>query len=172
MRTLDVGERDKAIRLFASEIGAQQIGLAYHRPQEGLRSLQCVSNVVEYTKSVGGAVRLGWYFVAKLSEEFGFYLVATHHAVWHDPKTEALVDITPFHKDRSHHPVTFEGDVIFAVDDNAKPYMSGNRIVPLPLKFYPIQFNDGLKEYTQILQQDELLAYDKQHGSKFSSDQK
>ena len=75
---------------------------------------------MEKVKQDGGTGRFGWTFHLRIAPSLGAYLFVTHHAVWHAPDGR-LVDVTPFHHDLRHHPLTENGDVLFLVDDAAQP---------------------------------------------------
>lgn len=70
------------------------------------------------------------------------YLIAVHHAVWYAPNGH-LIDVTPFHNDSKHHPLTFNDNVLFLVDDNAMPHMLGRLVAPLPSHYYPCGFSNS-----------------------------
>jgi hypothetical protein len=137
---------DKSINSFARTISSQPMGLAYHRPEKWAHAFHCFANVIKKVQQDGGNARFGWTFSCRImsdAPDLG-YLIATHHAVWHAPDGR-LVDVTPFHTDAKHHPYAPTGDVLFLVDDKAKPVVVGkNALAPLPLKFFPLSNDDRL----------------------------
>lgn len=76
--------------------------------------------------------------------------MATHHAVWH-ALDGSLVDVTPFHPDDCHHPITAHGSVLFLVDRSALPTRHGLLDMPLPLNFFPITESEDMRLYVQKL---------------------
>lgn len=153
--------------MFVASLSDQPCGLAHYRPHPEAAPVNCISNVKAVVDAYGGAVRFGWHFVHRVWKEHGDYLVATHHAVWHNPDDLSLVDVTPFHPDQQHHPVTSGGDVLFLVDDNAEPYRTGDLVVPLPLRFYAAKADPALKAYVATLQREEFMSYNAEFGSTF-----
>lgn len=137
---------DKSIYVFARTISSQPMGLAYHRPEKWADAFHCFANVIKKVQQDGGNASFGWTFSCRImsdAHELG-YLIATHHAVWHAPDGR-LVDVTPFHIDVKHHPYAPTGDVLFLVDDKAKPVVVEKKAqAPLPLKFFPLSNDDRL----------------------------
>ena len=111
----------EAIANFAKTISSQPLGLAHHRPDPAALHTNCVANALAFAEKHGGQVRFGWHFLFRMSPDFGHYLIATNDAVWHNPVELQLVDVTPLHTRRKHQPVTQDGDLLFLVDDDAKP---------------------------------------------------
>ncbi len=157
-----------AIREFAESIDAGPVGLARLDPVPGATPLNCIANALSARSARGGQVRYGWYFLLRESLDLGHYLIATHHAVWHDPDDLILIDVSPTHPDAKHQPLAQGNDVIFLVDDHAHPYERKDRVIPLPSRFHAIGTNAQLMEYVAKLQNEEFESYNQEHGSSFS----
>ncbi|MCG8432991.1 MAG: hypothetical protein MJA83_03040 [Gammaproteobacteria bacterium] len=164
---LTSSELNRAIKEFSREISDQPLGLALHRPHPNAQHTNCIANALAVHKGYGGGVVYGWYFLHRFSIEFGDYLIATHHAVWHNPSDLSLVDVTPFHPEQKHKPITQDGDLLFLVDDNAQPFRTGKFVVPLPSKFYAAKPWESLIKYVEKLQREECESYNELHGSSF-----
>ena len=165
---LTARELHDSIKEFAISISNHPLGLAYHRPHPNARHTNCIANAVSVKERYGGQVCYGWYFIHRLSIDFGNYLVATHHAVWHNPDNFMLFDVTPFHPEERHQPITENGDLLFLIDDNAKPFHTmNNLIVPLPLRFHAIKPESGIQNYVAELQRKEYETYNQAYGSSF-----
>ncbi|MBV1790790.1 hypothetical protein KQ940_22235 [Marinobacterium sp. D7] len=162
-------ELNEGIKRFATSISQQQLGLAIYRPVPSALHSMCIENAKKISELKGGSIRYGWYFFHKISPAYGDYLVATHHAVWHNPDTLLLVDVTPFHPDKNHHPIAPGGDVLFLVDDKAKPFEKEQKIIPRPSLFYALGVNDELLEYVTKLQMDEYEYYSRTFGIEISA---
>ena len=156
-----------AIKEFAFTISDQSLGLVSYRPHSGAKHTNCIANALDVQDKYGGEVRYGWYFSHRMSEKFGDYLIATHHAVW-QMEDLVLVDVTPFHPETKHQPITQSSDTLFLVDDKSQPFRRENLIVPLPLRFYVIKHDPALQNYIQKLQQKEYESYNRLYGSSFS----
>ena len=74
------------------------------------------------------------------------YVIAVHHAVWHTPNGY-LIDITPFHPEPKHRPLSSGGDVLFLVGDRAMPVTTGRLVAPRPSRFYPLSADERLITY-------------------------
>jgi hypothetical protein len=144
---------ETGIKKFAATISSQPLGLAYHQPEGWATPARCFENVFEKVRRSGGAPRFGWTFLYRISP-VGGYLVATHHAVWHEPNGR-LIDVTPFHEDAKHHPFSPGGSVLFLVDDAAQPLQVGGAIGPLPLRFFPLEDDESLLRYMDKLRADD-----------------
>jgi hypothetical protein len=145
----------EGIKAFAATISRQQLGLAYHRPEPWARVLCCFANAAEKVRREGdGVVLYGWTFHYRVAEGRGGYLFATHHAVWKAPKGW-LIDVTPFHEDPKHHPYTQGGDVLFLVDDAARPVVIRGEITALPLCYFALDDDPRLLEYVDGLRWEE-----------------
>ena len=156
-------ELDNAIESFAKTISSQQLGLAYHKPDSESLPTNCIENVRQFIAKNGGKVKYGWTFNHRVSTEYGDYLFATHHAVWLAPDGY-LIDITPFHAEQKHHPITVEGSVMFLLDDKAQPIKMGKYLIPRPLKYYPIGESKELNEYMETLEMQEAKYYKDNFG--------
>jgi hypothetical protein len=163
---LTAKELQKGIKIFASKISNQTLGLAYYRPDNDAKHTNCIANVFSVKKKLGGDVRYGWYFSHRQSVKFGHYLIATHHAVWHNPNNLTLVDVTPLHTEEKHRPITQNGNILFLVDDKALPIEKGNMILPLPSRFYPLGSDPIIRNYAIELQNKEYEYYNNQYGIK------
>ena len=154
-----------AIESFAKSLSKETFGLVYYRPDRDSIATDCISNVIHYVEKYGGSSIYGWYFGHRESAKFGNYLVATHHSIWRAPDGN-LFDITPFHEELKHQPLTNQGSVIFQVDTNAKPIKLGKILIPRPLKFYPISKSEDLNNYLKTLEQKEIDDYKSKFGIK------
>ena len=158
----------QGIEEFASKISDQPLVQALHRPDANAKHTNCIANVLTIKEELGGSVCYGWYFLYRMSPEFGDYLIATHHAVWHNPNDLNLVDVTPFHPEEKHRPrITPNGDLLFLADDKAQPIYIGNIILPLPSHFYPLRRDSKLEKYISKLQRDEYEFFNKKYGTEF-----
>lgn len=156
-----------AIETFSKSISKEPFGLVYYRPDKESIVTDCISNVSNFVKRYGGSVIYGWYFGHRVSEKYGDYLIATYHAVWRAPNGK-LIDITPFHENLKHQPLTSQGSVLFQVDTKAQPIKHGRLIIPRPLKFYPILKSEELKEYIKTLEEQEAFYYKVKFGIKIT----
>ena len=112
----------------------------------------------------GGTVRYGWYFLHRLSIEFGDYLIATFHAVWQEPVNLKTIDVTPYQIEKKHIPIFQNGELLFLLDENIKPIEYNNMIIPLPSRFYPLSSSPKLISYIKSLQINEFSYYKQQYG--------
>jgi len=160
--TLD--QLQSSINQFASMISMQPLGLIRHQPSSDALPTNCLSNAQNFQKKNGGDIRYGWYFLHRMSPEYGDYLIATHHAVWQNPENTSLIDITPFHAEEKHHPIAPGGELLFLVDDKAQPIKVENLLIPRPSYYYPIGNNPKIAEYVKNLQNNELQYYKQQYG--------
>ena len=163
-------ELDSAIRSFAGAIEASELTLAYHKPPPEAEFANCISNALRYCESHGGQPVTGWYFQIRTSSKGGRCLIATHHTVWHDPKTMKLFDVTPFHPNSNCRPICQNGDPIFLVDRNATPNVNENKIMPLPSRFHPIDQTPAAIELTAELQREEFRSYNLEHGTSYRAE--
>jgi len=117
-------------------------------------------------KRCGGRERFGWMFHYRVVPEIDGlgYLIAVHHAVWHAPDG-CLIDVTPFHADEKHHPITAAGDVLFLVDDQAEPLFIHNQLAPLPSKFHALCADARLIAHVEKLRIDEQSACQRIYSS-------
>ncbi len=145
----------EGIKVFAATISHQPLGLVYHRPEPWAKVLCCFDNAAEKIRREGrGMVRFGWTFHYRIAEGKGEYLFATHHAVWNTPEGW-LVDVTPFHEDPKHHPITKSGSVLFLVDDAARPVVTDRVIAPLPLRYFALGDDRRLRDHVEELRREE-----------------
>lgn len=90
-----------------------------------------------------------------MKEGVGDYIFVTHHAIWCRQDGQ-LVDVTPFHEDIKHHPLTQDGDVLFLVDMKAQPSVMGVITAPLPLRYFARSGGDSIEEYVREMNEREL----------------
>ena len=152
-----------AIQSFAKSISKETFGLVYYRPDKESIATNCITNVIHYVEKHGGSAIYGWYFGHRESAKFGNYLIATHHSVWRAPDG-ILIDITPFHEELKHQPLTNQGSVIFQVNTIAKPIKQGKRLIPRPLKYYAIGKSKELDEYLETQRAEEAKYYKDNFG--------
>lgn len=158
-----------AVESFARTISKHKLGLAIHRPDPDAQPTNCVANALAAQEQRGGQIRYGWYFHLRYALQFGdSYLIAIHHAVWHDPSDCNLVDVTPFHSEELHHPFTQNGNVLFLLDPNATPLVKDDKVIPLPSQFFPASQNTEFGAYVKRLQKEEYDSYNKLHGTDFA----
>jgi hypothetical protein len=141
---------------FAQTISSQALGLAFYRPEGTALPTHCFENVLRKVDRDGGRIQFGWTFGTRLSSN-GEYLIATHHAVWHAPIGQ-LIDVTPMHEEERHRPITHQGDILFLVDDLARPVQTKSFMAPLPSRFFALDDTAKLNAYVAHLQQDEDRA--------------
>lgn len=146
----------KQIEIFAKTISRQQLGLASHRPEKWGQPTRCFENVERKVQQDAGRAQFGWMFHHRHVADHPDldYLIAAHHAVWHAPSGN-LIDVTPFHPEMKHRPISPGGDVLFLVDDNAAPLITDRLMAPLPSKFHPVSSDDRLLSHVQRLSQEE-----------------
>lgn len=154
------------ISKFAKTISSEQLGLIFHKPTTESKPTHCFENVMRFVEKNGGEIIYGWYFLNRMNPYYGEYLIATHHAVWYNPKG-SLDDITPFHSDSKHHPIIQNGEIVFLMDCKAKPIQYGSIIIPLPLKFYAPNDDPKINSYVISLQKKEFDFYWKEYRIKF-----
>jgi hypothetical protein len=149
----------KSIAKFAATISAQPLGLAQHRPEPWAQQTRCFENVGRKVQQDRGRGQSGWMFQCKyLADDATLgYLVAIHHAVWHAPTGE-LIDVTPFHSDRKHHPLCPGDGVLFLVDDAALPVITDQVMAPLPSKFFALSEDERLLKHVRRLEEEERQA--------------
>jgi hypothetical protein len=81
--------------------------------------------------------------------------LATHHAVGDSPNGE-LVDVTPFHADPKHQPLTpKEGSILFLFDPAASPVVTDALIAPLPLRYFARSDDERLASHVERLRHEE-----------------
>jgi len=116
----------------------------------------CFHNVRRKVEREGGRPRYGWMFLPRRIEELPGeeYLIAVHHAIWNAPDG-TTVDVTPFHDDPKHHPVTVDGSVLFLLDGDANPRIIRDALATLPCKFFAIGDDAGLAVHVRDLRREE-----------------
>jgi hypothetical protein len=149
---------DIFLEKFAKTINNHRIGLVYHNTAPEAIATNCFDNVFKFIRIHGGNIKFGWTFNHRVNAEYGDYLFATHHAVWHAPNGN-LIDITPFHGEVKHHPITANSNVLFLLDDMAQPIKLDGVLIPLPLKYFPILDDEKLKAYIETLNEKEAAYY-------------
>jgi hypothetical protein len=146
----------RRIKAFSRTISDQPLRLAGYTPESWGEVSRCFENVRRKVQQDGGRIQFGWMFHHRLVLAIPGpgYLIAAHHAVWHAPDGH-LFDVTPFHADPKHHPLTPGGGVLFLVDDHAAPVVSGRLTGPLPSKFFGLNDGKRLGSHVQQLRTDE-----------------
>lgn len=139
---------------FAQTLSSGPLGLALYLPELSASPMRCFENVLRKVTQEGGQIQFGWTFLHRFSPGKGDYLIATHHAVWYEP-TGQLIDVTPMHEEEKHRPIAPSGEVLFLVDDLAKPVRMGIVVAPLPLRYFPLAKTRELMVYLENLQRDE-----------------
>ena len=160
-------ELQQGIKKFASNINDQPLSLVSHRPDTSAKHTNCIANVLAKKEKYGGSICYGWYFLHRMSTEFGDYLISIHHAVWRNSSDLTLVDVTPFNPDEKHRPIAPNGDLLLLVDDNAQPICIEDTILPLPSRFHPLRSDSELENYITKLQREEYEFYNKEYGIVF-----
>ena len=150
---------------FSSKLSKQQLGLIYHQPDPNSVVPNCILNSLSTKRKKGGDVRYGWFFLHRTSK-FGDYLIATHHAVWHDHSLNELIDVTTYHTNKKHRPITHNDKLLFLLDDTALPIRHDNMLIPLPSHFFPIHGKVELINYISNLRNGELKFYNEKYGFK------
>lgn len=133
------------LKAFARTISSEPLGLAVHRPEAWAKPTRCFENANHQAQRRGGRVLFGWMFHYRVVAHIPGpgYLIAVHHAVWHAPTGE-LIDVTPFHDDPKHHPISPGGDVLFLVDTKAQPVAVNSAIAPMPSRHYALEAMNAL----------------------------
>lgn len=144
------------IEEFAATISKQPLGLARYLPEVWGQPTQCFENVWHKVLRDGGQVWFGWMFHHRVVANIPGpgYLIAVHHAVWHEPEGH-LIDVTPFYSEPKHHPISPGGDVLFLVDDSATPITREKFVGPRPSQFYPLSADERLLTHVQQLVRNE-----------------
>jgi hypothetical protein len=148
-----MSEVSKHIETFAGTISRQPLRLARYCPEPAAQPTNCFENVRLKVEQANGRMQFGWMFNYREVVEIPGpgYLIAIHHAVWSAPDG-TLIDVTPFHPDRPHHPLGPErGVVFFLVDDTA----TLPEFAPLPSRFYPLSGEQRLTDHVARLRFDE-----------------
>jgi hypothetical protein len=157
MTTFNHSECDpRHIKEFAATISNQPLGLARYCPEVWGQPTKCFENVRRKVRQDSGRAQFGWMFHYRVVADIPVpgYLIAVHHAVWHAP-SGYLIDVTPFHSETKHRPLSPGGDVLFLVDDSATPVMTERLIVPRPSRFYPLSADERLITHVQRLIREE-----------------
>jgi len=146
----------KHLEAFATTISRQPLGIARYMPEKWGEPTRCFENAARKAREAGGRVQFGWMFHHRFVADIpdSDYLIAVHHAVWHAPDGR-LIDVTPFHSDSKHHPISPGGDVLFLVDSGAVPVTTDQLIAPLPSKFSPVSNDERLLSHLQVLSREE-----------------
>jgi hypothetical protein len=142
------------IKVFSRTIAPEPIlGLVFHRPEASAVPMRCFENVWDKIARDRGTVRYGWTFLYRLAADIpgAGYLMAIHHAVWQPPASTGLIDVTPFHADQKHWPVTQDGSVLFLFDEAAQPVITDKLIAPLPTRYFPLDNDDRLISHVEEL---------------------
>jgi hypothetical protein len=148
----------KRINKIAEEICSRSLlGLVHNRPELWAQPAGCFANVIRKVAQDGGRSRFGWTFHHRFVERTPGpgYLFITHHAVWNAPDG-SLVNVTPYPELR-HHPYSVgRNNMVFLVDDNARPFQRQNFLTPLPLRFFSVTEGDtDLDAYVEELNKKE-----------------
>jgi len=152
----------KRIVAIAPQISRGALHVTIHAPETWARHTQCFNNAETKVTTDGGSVTTGWYFIARNVAALGdrSYIFAVHHAVWTAPDN-TLVDVTPFHPDPNHHPITENGGVVFLIDDDAPPLKSGTAGLALPSWFFPMTPDKALATYVAKIEAKELDQWER-----------
>ena len=159
---------EKEIDAIAVKISRGPLGLVCHQPEAWARPKCCFSNVWRKVELSGGRTRYGWTFHSRINAGAGEYIFVTHHAVWNPPDGR-LIDVTPFHEDPQHHPLLIDGNVLFLVDDKAKPVVKGAVTAPLPLRYFPRGDDEKIAKYVEEMndkEQQELTSLIDRHDGR------
>jgi hypothetical protein len=139
-----------------AKAGGGPAALALHMPEPWAQVLTCFDNVDNKVGLAGGRRRLGWTFHFRREPGVGLFAWLTHHAVWEHPDG-TLIDVTPFHENGQHHPVTDAGAVLFQAEDSAEPAVGG-RPCSLPMRFFPVGSDERVAHYVKELNRQEQKA--------------
>ena len=151
-----------AIERFQQQRSAGPVGLARYAPESWAQANDCLANVLTKVKLAGGQAVFGWTFVLRQHAQYGNYLTATNHAVWHSPADGTLVDITPLHTAEHHHPFQSSGNTVFLVDMSASPQQQGNALTLLPLLFVALTPEPNVEAYLARLAMSEQQQWQQQ----------
>ena len=106
---------DQAINAISKTISKEDLILILNIPDSIAIPTNCFSNVLSVQTNYGGKSKFGWTFFHRYSETNGDYVIVSHHAVWLSP-SNFLVDVTPFHSEIKHQPITKDEKVLFLPD--------------------------------------------------------
>lgn len=147
------------IKAFAQTItpGQLLLGRVFHAPEPWAAPMRCFENVRGKIKRDGGKARHGWTFLYRLVADMpeAGYLIAVHHAVWHPPNSNELIDVMPFHADQKHWPITERASVLFLFNEAAQPVLTETHFGPLPSRFFPLGKDERLLKHVEELRQKE-----------------
>lgn len=152
------------IQVIAPKISSWRLCGAVYAPEPTAVQTQCFANAQRKAQQDGGSVLCGWMFNYRdvVSIPGPGYLIAVNHAVWLAPDTR-LVDVTPFHSDPQHHPIDINGNVVlFLIDNQAAPLVSGQTGLPLPSWFFPLTNDKAMAAHVAKLETTELDDWEKQ----------
>ena len=79
---------------------------------------------------------------------------AVVHAIWNAPDG-TTIDVTPFHDNEKHWPITLNESVLFLLDGNAQPKIIGPAFAPLPSRFLAIGGNKALSAHVCAIAEEE-----------------
>jgi hypothetical protein len=151
------------IDAFAQQICNGKPRLVPHWPEALAKHTLCIENVFEKIERDGGTGLFGWYFLNRRSPEHGEYLIATHHAIWVNSQNQPI-DITPFHADEKHQPLSERDSIVFLLDLKAFPFRSSKgHCAPLANRFFPIDDRADLRAYLDDLSAKEKEACQRIH---------
>lgn len=153
------------INRVARSIGDGPMGLAHHRPQPWALPSSCFDNVQEMVRRNGGRGLSAWMFHPRMRPSVGRYVVATPHAVWHNPHDGSLVDVTP-HPDELHAPIIQRGGVLVLIDSGADPvFIDDGVFLSPPLRFFAIGDSPTLAEYVSQLNERAVTDFEREKQS-------
>lgn len=147
---------NEGIKAFAAIISQQPMGLAFHCPSPDAQPNRCLENTLNKVRNEGGRPRFGWTFNYH-EASVGGYLVATNHVVW-NARDGRVVDVTPYPEDVRMHPVSFNGNTLFLVDDAAEFVVTDRVIAPHPLRYFALSEDVPLRQYLAELSEREQAA--------------
>lgn len=130
-------ETNEKIDFLAASINrknnVQRVKVAENKWPEGY----CFWNVALFVKEHGGDIVCGWIF----REWPGVHLEAQHHAVWRNPETGDLLDISA----RTNEDENDGEFVVFLVDEFSK--VNPDQAITLPSHFLAYYDSDFVKQY-------------------------
>lgn len=147
------------IKKFALTISKQSLVCVPHLPEAWGEPKQCYQNVNKKIQKDGGHIKYGWIFnLRTVSHINQRYLIAEHHVIWHN-QNDQFINVTPFHDNPFHHPITFENTLPFLIDDEA-PFVEIYQIIaPQPSKFYAMGDDERLIQHVQRITRKEEINY-------------
>lgn len=146
---------------IAAKISCHPIGLVPHRPESWARTGLCYENVRHKVEAAGGRAVYGWMFHSRIvaARLHTGYVIAANHAIWCAPDG-IVIDVTPFHTEEKHQPLTSSGHVLFFMDESATPLRQGQAIAPRPSSFHALSDDPELLRYVEHLNQRERSDLD------------